>query len=96
MGFRIVTAEPSTASGTAISSSIQTLEDALGFARELLEEGIEVLRIEDDAGTVVRHANEMIVGPSTSMLRAGEANDATQDAAARKGAHGRGPPCAHR
>ena len=63
MGFRIVTAELSTASGTAISSSIQTLEDALGFARELLEEGIEVLRIEDDAGVVVRRADEMIVGP---------------------------------
>ena len=62
MGFRIVTAELPTASGTAISSSIQTLEDALGFARELLEEGIEVLRIEDDAGAVVRRADEMIVG----------------------------------
>ena len=62
MGFRVVTAEPSTVSGTAISSSMQTLEDALGFARELLEEGIEVLRIENDAGVVVR-AGEMIVGP---------------------------------
>ncbi len=63
MGFRIVTAEPSTASGTAISSSIVALEDALGFARELLEEGIQVLRIGDDAGAVVRRADEMIVGP---------------------------------
>ena len=63
MGFRIVTAEPSTASGTAISSSILTLEDALSFARELLEEGIEVLRIEDDVGVVLRNADGMIVGP---------------------------------
>ena len=63
MGFRIVTAEPSTASGTAISSSILTLEDAFGFARELFVEGIQVLRIEDDAGAVVRRADEMIVSP---------------------------------
>ncbi len=59
MPFRVVTAEPSSPSGIATSSAIDKLDDALGFARDLIEDGVEVLRIEDAAGAVLRDADEV-------------------------------------
>lgn len=59
MAFRVVTLEPETATGFAVSSSMASEDAALGFARDLIEDGVEVLRIEDDAGAVVRHADEV-------------------------------------
>ena len=55
MSFRVVLAEPASASSTATSSAIDKFDDALSFARDL----IEVLRIEDAAGAVVREAYEV-------------------------------------
>ena len=59
MAFRVVTAEPSTSAGFAVSSAFMTEDAALGFARDLIEDSVEVLRIEDDAGTPVLDADEV-------------------------------------
>ena len=58
MSFRGVSIEPASASEAASSSAIKKLDDALGFARDLIEIGIDVQRIENDAGAVVRDADE--------------------------------------
>lgn len=55
--YRIITAEPLAASGVATSSAIENLEDALGFARDLLADGIQVLQIEDVDGAVVHDSD---------------------------------------
>ena len=56
MPFRVVSAEPSSSSGIAVSSAIDKIEAALDFALVLTSEGLDVLRIEDAAGVVVRDA----------------------------------------
>ena len=55
--LRVITAEPLASSGTATSSAIAKLDDALDLARDLIADGVEVLRIEDAAGAVVRDAD---------------------------------------
>ena len=57
--FRVVSVEPLSATGTATSSAIDKLEDALDFARDLVDDGVDVLRIEDAAGAVVKDAGEV-------------------------------------
>lgn len=42
-----------------MSSAIDKLDDALGFARDLIEDGVDVLRIEDATGAVVKDADEV-------------------------------------
>ena len=59
MPFRVVSAEPESATGFAISSVIEKIEDALGFALVLTEHSLEVLRIEDAAGSTVKDADEV-------------------------------------
>lgn len=52
--FRVVSAKDSSPSGVAVSSAIEKIEEALDFALVLTREGLEVLRIENAAGVVVR------------------------------------------
>ena len=59
MPFRVVSAEPSRPSGTATSSAIEEVDEALAFALVLVEHGLEVLRIVDAVGVVVRDADEV-------------------------------------
>ena len=57
VAYHVVTSEPTTASGEGISSPFVMEDAALGFARDLIEDGVEVLRIENDAGAVARDAD---------------------------------------
>ena len=59
MSFRGVSIEPASASETASSSAVKKLDDALGVARDLIEVGIDIRRIENIAGAVVRDADEV-------------------------------------
>ena len=59
MSFRVVSAEPLSLSGIAVSSAIEKLEEALAFAAVLTREGLDVLRIEDATGAVVRDADQV-------------------------------------
>lgn len=53
MTFHVITAEPLLACGQGISSPFATSDVALEFARDLVEDGVEVLRIEDDECAIV-------------------------------------------
>ncbi len=59
MPFRVISAEPSSPSGTATSSAIEEVDEALAFALVLNDHDLEVLRIVDAAGIVVRDADEV-------------------------------------
>ena len=56
MTFRVVTVEPSSPTETATSSGFTREDAALDFACDVLGADVEVLRIEDAAGVVVKDA----------------------------------------